>query len=149
MTDGGIRLSVEGGTFQGVVAQSVVIENLTLYGNVLPAQPPAEVDNDTTPPCPYSGLAYFGPQDSALFFGREAAGTGKSSVVLAGLAPRLDGEGGWRFSHFCIGTEQDRTRSRRWPTPLPPALGRGADRLEQGVACATLTDDRIRAISTI
>ena|SRR5258708_15163655 len=71
MTDGGIRLSVEGGTFQGVVAQSVVIENLTLYGNVLQAQPPAEVDNDTTPPCPYSGLAYSGPQDSALFFGRE------------------------------------------------------------------------------
>ena len=32
---------------------------------------------------------------------------GKSSVVLAGLAPRLQGDsaGNWRFSHFRIGTE--------------------------------------------
>jgi hypothetical protein len=36
-----------------------------------------------------------------------ASGSGKSSVVLAGLAPRLDGDraGNWRFSHFRIGTE--------------------------------------------
>jgi hypothetical protein len=76
-------------------------------------------------PCPYPGLAYFGPGDADLFFGRDAAvnrlteavsrqrltalvgasGSGKSSVVLAGLAPRLHGTGGWRFSHFRIGTE--------------------------------------------
>src|SRR5262249_57297725 len=76
-------------------------------------------------PCPYPGLAYFGPGDADLFFGRDAAiarlaeavgrqsltalvgasGSGKSSVVLAGLAPRLNAAGGWRFSHFRIGTE--------------------------------------------
>ena len=78
-------------------------------------------------PCPYPGLAYFGPNDADLFFGRDAAitrlaaavgrqsftalvgasGSGKSSVVLAGLAPRLQGDsaGNWRFSHFRIGTE--------------------------------------------
>jgi hypothetical protein len=34
-----------------------------------------------------------------------ASGSGKSSVVLAGLAPHLHRAGGWRFSHFRIGTE--------------------------------------------
>jgi hypothetical protein len=61
------------GTLQGVIAQSVVIENLTFYGTALPAQPPAAVDDENIHPCPYLGLAYFGPRDSAWFFGREAA----------------------------------------------------------------------------
>ena len=67
----------------------------------------------STPPdparSPYPGLASFAPEDSDLFFGREetigrclelfekerfvavvgASGSGKSSLVLAGLAPRL------------------------------------------------------------
>jgi hypothetical protein len=73
MADTEIKTTVEGGTLQGVVAQSVVIENLTFYASPLPAQPPAAADDETIPPCPYPGLAYFGPQDSALFFGREAA----------------------------------------------------------------------------
>jgi WD40 repeat protein len=109
----------------GVLAQSVVIENLTFYRPSKAERPPHEVDEGEIPPCPYPGLAYFGPQDSAVFFGRDAAigqleaavarrtftalvgasGTGKSSVVLAGLAPRLHAQGGWRFSHFRIGTE--------------------------------------------
>src|SRR5262249_11975203 len=37
-----------------------------------------------------------------------ASGSGKSSVVLAGLAPRLNVQGGWRFSHFRVGTEPDK-----------------------------------------
>jgi DNA-binding SARP family transcriptional activator len=63
--------------------------------------------------CPYPGLRAFGPQDSELFFGREndaeavidrlrpgsvvaiagASGTGKSSLALAGVAPRLQAGG--------------------------------------------------------
>jgi hypothetical protein len=120
-----------GGTFtesniQGIgVAASVTIENFLINN------PPAEeraapaADSEAIEPCPYPGLAYFGPNDAALFFGRDAAigrlmaavgrqsftalvgasGSGKSSVVLAGLAPRLHGAGGWRFSYFRIGTE--------------------------------------------
>ena len=97
----------DGGTVQGIVgAATVVIENLTFYGRGLPDAPPADVSDNTIPPCPYPGLAYFTPTDSALFFGRDAAiaglqaavqakpivavigasGSGKSSVVLAGLA---------------------------------------------------------------
>ena len=66
-------------------------------------------------PCPYLGLAAFREKDAALFFGREAftqqmleavqqqslvtvlgpSGSGKSSVVFAGLLPQLKEEDGW------------------------------------------------------
>jgi WD40 repeat protein len=127
MTDG-IRTTVTGGQIQGVAgAGTVVIENFTIYNRAV--EEPAVTDDAGAPiaPCPYPGLAYFGPGDADLFFGRDAAvarlaeavgrqsltalvgasGSGKSSVVLAGLAPRLYGAGGWRFSHFRIGTELD------------------------------------------
>jgi formylglycine-generating enzyme required for sulfatase activity len=123
----GIKTDVHGGVVQGVIgAQSVVIENLTFYSRA--AEEPAQTaDAELIGPCPYPGLAYFGPSDADLFFGRDAAitrlaeavgrqsftalvgasGSGKSSVVLAGLAPRLhsDRADNWRFSHFRIGTE--------------------------------------------
>src|SRR5437762_506874 len=105
------------GDVTGVVAGIVRIENLNFYGGALPGKPPEDVDDGTVPPSPYPGLAYFGPQDGALFFGRKtaidrleaavsrqtltalvgASGSGKSSVALAGLAPRLNSRGGWRF----------------------------------------------------
>ena len=72
--------------------------------------PPAEqVDHPTAAICPYKGLARFEPDDAAYFFGRERlvaelvthligagllgvvgpSGSGKSSLVHAGLLPRL------------------------------------------------------------
>ena len=83
-------------------------------------------DTDSeNPPCPYRGLFHFGPDDAEFFFGREvfveelfgatqtrnfipvlgASGSGKSSVVLAGLVPRLQQEGNWLFTHFRPGSE--------------------------------------------
>ena len=76
-------------------------------------------------PCPYLGLHHFGPDDAELFFGRDAvverlhqavqtrtflplfgaSGSGKSSVVLAGLVPRLQRDGHWRFTHFRPGAD--------------------------------------------
>ncbi|MFH8250271.1 BTAD domain-containing putative transcriptional regulator [Microbacterium sp. B2969] len=64
--------------------------------------------------CPYPGLRPFGPDDAEVFFGRDgdieilldrvapgaivtiagASGTGKSSLLLAGLVPRLRARGG-------------------------------------------------------
>jgi WD40 repeat protein len=69
----------------------------------------------TLPPCPYRGLYPFRPSDTELFFGREdvtdrlvrevarrpllavvgPSGSGKSSVVSAGVVPRLKREHGW------------------------------------------------------
>jgi len=76
-------------------------------------------------PCPYRGLFHFGPDDAEYFFGREvfvtelfkatqtrnfipvlgASGSGKSSVVLAGLVPKLQREGNWKFTHFRPGND--------------------------------------------
>jgi KaiC/GvpD/RAD55 family RecA-like ATPase len=73
-------------------------------------EPPAE-----QLPCPYPGLVPFGPEDAALFFGRDQesdeilrrirqqnfllvvgpSGSGKSSLVSAGVLPRLAGAGRW------------------------------------------------------
>jgi len=70
--------------------------------------------------CPYRGLLVFQEQDKNYFFGREsfveslfqaahkqplvpvigASGSGKSSVVFAGLIPRLRAEGCWLIESF-------------------------------------------------
>jgi hypothetical protein len=128
MTNGAIETTITGGRIQGVAgAGTVHIENFTIINRAV--EEPAAADAAVGPiaPCPYPGLAYFGPGDVDLFFGRDtaiarlaqavggqsltalvgASGSGKSSVVLAGLAPRLHAAGGWRFSHFRIGTELD------------------------------------------
>ena len=74
------------------------------------AAPPAE-----RLPCPYPGLVPFGPEDAARFFGREQetddiirrirqqnfllvvgpSGSGKSSLVSAGVLPRLAADDRW------------------------------------------------------
>src|SRR5271156_1295241 len=128
MTDARIETTVTGGQIQGVAgAGTVHIENFTIYTRAV--EEPAVTDTAGEPiaPCPYPGLAYFEPGDADLFFGRDtaiarlaeavgrqsltaligASGSGKSSVVLAGLASRLHAGGGWPFSHFRIGTEQE------------------------------------------
>src|SRR5262245_155249 len=150
----GIRTDVGGGVVQGFVGtETVRIENLNFYGSALPEQPPQDIDEGTIPPCPYPGLAYFGPHDSALFFGRNAAierlevaitkqvltalvgasGSGKSSVVLAGLAPRLNLQRGWRFSHFRVGTEPNKSPFVALARALVPLLGEHSptDQLEE------------------
>lgn len=79
-----------------------------------------ETATDDKLPSPYRGLFHFGPEDAELFFGREvfvaelvqatqthnfipvlgASGSGKSSVVFAGLIPKLQQLGHWQFTHF-------------------------------------------------
>ena len=76
-------------------------------------------------PCPYRGLFSFEPEDAEFFFGREvfvnelvqavqrrtfipvlgASGSGKSSVVFAGLVPQLQREGHWQFTYFRPGDD--------------------------------------------
>jgi hypothetical protein len=137
-----INATVSGGAVGIASAQVVRIENLYVGAAepielVKPAGP--------IPLCPYPGLAYFGPQDAARFFGREqgiralakavakrsftalvgASGSGKSSVVLAGLAPRLETQGGWRSTYFWIGTEPDKNPFAALACALSPLLGDG------------------------
>jgi WD40 repeat protein len=80
---------------------------------------------DVIPPNPYQGLSVFGEEDAAFFFGRETfvlelvqttrkqplvgvigpSGSGKSSIVFAGLIPQLRGEGNWLISSFRPGNQ--------------------------------------------
>jgi len=84
---------------------------------------PAVAEPDDLP-CPYRGLFHFGPKDGEYFFGRDsfieqlyqatqtrnfipvlgASGSGKSSVVFAGLVPKLQAEESWQFTYFRPGT---------------------------------------------
>jgi hypothetical protein len=146
MADAKVSTTIEGGTAQGVIgAEAVYIANLTFYGGPqLPARPRHDTDEHAPiPPCPYPGLAYFGPLDSGLFFGREqatarlqeavgrqsltalvgASGSGKSSVVLAGLAPRLNAQENWRFTHFRVGNELDKNPFLALARALTPLFG--------------------------
>lgn len=87
----------------------------------------AEALSDDNLPCPYRGLFHFSPNDAEFFFGREvfvkelvqatqirnfipvlgASGSGKSSVVFAGLVAKLQQEGHWKFTYFRPGSDSD------------------------------------------
>ena len=80
---------------------------------------------EVIPPNPYQGLAAFGEEDADFFFGQEnfvnnlvkvthkqplvavvgPSGSGKSSVVFAGLIPKLRKEGNWLIESFRPGKE--------------------------------------------
>ena len=147
-----INATVATGGVAGVAGAGVVnIENFIQNVGPVPLSPKG--DEGPIPRCPYPGLAYFGPQDAARFFGREqaiqalvtavgkrsftalvgASGSGKSSVVLAGLAPRLDAQSGWRSSYFRIATEPDKNPFTALARALEPLTGEHglSDKLEE------------------
>jgi energy-coupling factor transporter ATP-binding protein EcfA2 len=139
-----ITANVSGGAVGIAGAQEAHVGSQTFINNFYGPTPQTEIAKPTGPiaPCPYPGLACFGPQDAARFFGREqaikalqlavakrsftalvgASGSGKSSVVLAGLAPRLETQGGWRSTYFRIGTEPDKNPFAALARALSPLL---------------------------
>jgi hypothetical protein len=120
---------VTGGNVIGNITGNVTIPTINNY--YYREEPQILIDNgaDSTEadqlPCPYHGLFHFGPGDAEYFFGREgfveelvratqtrsfipllgASGSGKSSVVFAGLVPRLQQVGNWQFTHFRPGAD--------------------------------------------
>ncbi len=106
------------------------VETRDLYDLIMAGESPlvssANVEQRTQVPraisaCPYQGLAAFREQDAAFFFGREGfteqllestrthkvitvvigpSGSGKSSVVYAGLLPKLCEQGDWLVANF-------------------------------------------------
>ncbi|MDZ8090218.1 MAG: hypothetical protein RMY16_32405, partial [Nostoc sp. DedQUE12b] len=112
---------MSGGTAFGTVEGSISIIYNYHYGEGTQVVPVESTDAaDKILPCPYRGLFHFSPNDAEFFFGREvctgelfaatqscnfipvlgASGSGKSSIVLAGLVPKLQNEGHWLFTHF-------------------------------------------------
>jgi hypothetical protein len=163
MNEPDISATIQGGSVGVAGAQTVFIANLNVGVSALPAGPAREINKATIPPCPYPGLAYFGPRDGALFFGRDttiarleaavfqqtltalvgASGSGKSSVVLAGLAPRLHARGGWRFSHFRTGIEPDKNPFVALARALVPLIGEytATQQLQEVQQLATKLED--------
>ncbi|MGB6297512.1 MAG: CHAT domain-containing protein [Rivularia sp. (in: cyanobacteria)] len=106
--------------FPGASCLPVIFHNPAL-------EPPNWITLGGIPPCPYRGLFAFREEDADLFFGREqvtydllkavksktfvavvgASGSGKSSVVFAGLIPRLrqDDSTNWQIISFRPGNK--------------------------------------------
>ena len=108
----------------GILPPSLITIIITVNDTqVIPVESTDAADENLD--CPYRGLFHFGPGDADVFFGREvfvqelfvatqtrnfipvlgASGSGKSSVVLAGLVPKLQKESHWLFTHFRPGSD--------------------------------------------
>jgi WD40 repeat protein len=116
---------MKGGTAIGKIVGNVIYNYYYREEVKTAINDPADAAESDPLPCPYRGLFHFGPGDAEYFFGREtfvrellgatqtrnfisllgASGSGKSSVVLAGLVPKLQQAGHWQFTHFRPGAD--------------------------------------------
>jgi WD40 repeat protein len=130
MAEGDIEQRINQAQYAATSATGSAVINISNYfyhedGRLAPVKP-ADTSFDNRP-CPYRGLYHFNPNDAELFFGRDsqveelvkatakrnfipilgASGSGKSSLVFAGLVPELQKQGNWLFTHFSLGSNPD------------------------------------------
>jgi WD40 repeat protein len=116
---------------------------------------PIQPEVDILPPNPYQGLAAFAEVDAAFFFGRETfvnglveavnkqplvavigpSGSGKSSVVYAGLIPQLRIKGNWLIESFRPGNQPFYQLASALVRQLEPEAGETAQ-LREAVGLA-------------
>jgi WD40 repeat protein/DNA-binding SARP family transcriptional activator len=111
--------------------------------------------------CPYRGLAAFREQDQPFFFGREhfvqqlldairtrrmtaviigSSGSGKSSVIAAGLIPALRSEGDWRIVELRPGTDPFHALAAALLPLLEPDLSESDSLIESQKLASALND---------
>jgi len=128
----------------------------------------AVLDSEVLPPCPYRGLLAFREEDAPIFFGRETftdqllstvqkkqfvavlgtSGSGKSSVVFAGLIPRLRQEGNWLILSLRPGDRPFRTLVGVIMPHLEPNLSE-TDRLVEAETLATALEEGTLELSDV
>lgn len=130
MTEGDIQQKIEEVQYAATSGTGSAVVNIYNYyyrEEVRTIQEkPADTPQDDLP-SPYRGLYYFEPKDTKLFFGRDAqvkelvnatknrnfipilgaSGSGKSSLVFAGLIPELAKQKNWLFTYFRLGSNLD------------------------------------------
>jgi WD40 repeat protein/serine/threonine protein kinase len=122
----------------------------------------------TRPPSPYRGLFAFREEDAPFFFGRESftdrlletvqqrsvvavvgpSGSGKSSVVFAGLIPRLREAGGWTIAEFRPGARPFYTLAAALLTLLETKLSE-TDRLVETRKLAEALQDGTLTLTSV
>nr|WP_246275804.1 ATP-binding protein [Brasilonema bromeliae] len=120
--------------------------------SITPTAPQIEV----IPPNPYQGLSAFGEEDAEFFFGRDTfvnglvqgthsqslvavigpSGSGKSSVVFAGLIPQLRSEGNWVIESFRPGNQPFYQLASALVRQLEPEIGE-TEKLRSAAGLAT------------
>ncbi|WP_293354888.1 MULTISPECIES: hypothetical protein [unclassified Microcoleus] len=131
MTEGNIQQTITGTEYAAVSATGdayvYVIHNYREDDRSASIKPADISVEELERPSPYRGLSYFETKHAELFFGRNsqidelknathnrnfipilgASGSGKSSLVLAGLIPKLAEQGNWLFTYFRLGSNPD------------------------------------------
>ncbi|MDH6099753.1 WD40 repeat domain-containing protein [Anabaenopsis sp. FSS-46] len=150
-----------------VVGEHNVIYNYFYYREQVNPPSPSSPDDENLP-CPYQGLFHFGPEEADFFFGREifieqlytatqsrkfipllgASGSGKSSVVLAGLVPRLQKQGSWQFTHFRPGSEPFHALALALVPLYTPELN-ATEKIAQGRTLATYLEQGTISLSDV
>jgi len=130
-----------------------------------PARVPRKVG-----PCPYRGLSSFREADAPFFHGREAftdrlveavhaqplvavvvgaSGSGKSSVVHAGLLPRLSQEGAWQIVDFRPSGEPFRALSAALLPALEPGLAETDRLIQSGKLAQALEGEEVPLLDVV
>lgn len=131
MTEGNIQQTISGTQYAAVSATGdvymYVIHNYREDDRTASIKSADISVEELERPSPYRGLSYFETKHAELFFGRNsqidelknatqnsnfipilgASGSGKSSLVLAGLIPKLAEQGNWLFTYFRLGSNPD------------------------------------------
>ncbi len=129
----------------------------------------ADISQQVIPTCPYRGLFAFREEDAPFFFGREAfaeqlvtavqrkrlvgvigaSGSGKSSVVFAGLMPKLRSQGNWLIVSCRPSDRPFRSLAAAIIPQLEPQLSETDQLVESNKLAAALDSQDLRLSDVI